>query len=107
MPSSYFHILNFEEKNIRINILMAIQYLKHFYWTPINLPVSSVVSPHSINRSSYNYNISQSWNEFSCSPLYVFKHIYVCPEIHLLGMVWLLGTHAENGLLIYVLCERP
>ena len=33
VPSSYFTLLNFE-KNIRINILITIQYLKHFYLIP-------------------------------------------------------------------------
>ena len=41
------------KKKVRINIFITIQYLKHFYLIPLNLRVSSVVSPHSFNRSSY------------------------------------------------------
>ena len=33
VPSSYFTFLNFE-KNIRINIFITIQYLKHFNLIP-------------------------------------------------------------------------
>ena len=46
------------KKNIRINIFITIQYLKHFYLIPLNLRVSSVVSPHSLNRSSYLRSLS-------------------------------------------------
>ena len=56
VPSSYFTLFNFE-KNIRINIFITIQYLKHFYLT-LNLRVSSVVSPHSFSRSSYLRSLS-------------------------------------------------
>ena len=45
MLSSYFTFLRFET-NIRINIFITIQYIKHFYLFPLNLRVSSVVSPH-------------------------------------------------------------
>ena len=58
MPSSYFNFLNFGEKNIIINMFIGNQYIKHFYLIPLNLRVSSVVSPHSFNRSSYPRTIS-------------------------------------------------
>ena len=46
------------KKNIRIIIFITIQYLKHFYLTPLNLRVSSVVSLHSLSRSSYLRSLS-------------------------------------------------
>ena len=57
MSSSYFTFLNFK-KNIRINIFITIQYLKHFYLVPPLIVASSVVSPHSFNRSSYLRSLS-------------------------------------------------
>ena len=41
------------KKNIRINIFIIIQHLKHFYLIPLNIHHSSVVSPHSVSRSLY------------------------------------------------------
>ena len=47
------------KKNIRINSFITIQYLKHFYLIPPpNLRVSSAVSPHSFNRSSFLRSLS-------------------------------------------------
>ena len=43
--------------NIRINIFITIQYLKHFYLIPLNLCISSVVSPHSISMSFLRYGL--------------------------------------------------
>ena len=53
MPYSNLHILNFGEKNIGMNIFITIQYLKHFYLMPLNVRVSSVVSPHSFIPPSH------------------------------------------------------
>ena len=47
------------KKKVSINIFITIQYLKHFYLIPLNLRVSSVVSPHSFNRSSYVRSLNQ------------------------------------------------
>ena len=41
---------------------MTIHCLKHFYVTPLNLLVSSVVSPHSFNRSSHLRSLSPGMN---------------------------------------------
>ena len=73
MPSSYFTFLNFE-KNIRINIFITIQCLKHFYLTPpLNLHVSSV--PHSFNRSSYLRYLSPGMSLVAL--LCIFSSIYM------------------------------
>ena len=74
VPSSYFTLLNFE-KNIRINIFITIQYL-HFYLIPLNLRVvSSVVSPHSLSRSSYLRSLSPVMSLVAL--LCIFSSIYM------------------------------
>ena len=68
------------EKNIRINIFITIQYLKQLYLMPhLNLRVSSVVSPHSFNRSSYLRSLSPGMSLVAL--LCIISSISVFPEI--------------------------
>ena len=56
-----------------IHVIKQMLIVTQFYLIPLNLLVSSVGSQHSFSRSSYK--VPQSWNEFSCSPLYFFPSI--------------------------------
>ena len=79
MSSSYFTFINLK-KNIRFNIFITIQHLKHFYLVPLNLRISSVVSPHSFDCSSYLRSISPGMGLVAL--LCIFSSIsYVFPGI--------------------------
>ena len=76
---------------IRINIVITIRYIKHFYWIPLNLRVSSVVSPHSLSISSYLRSISPGMSLVAL--VCIFQDISMCFLKY--------GIHA----CIHILCE--
>ena len=63
-------LLSLISKNIRINIFITILYL-----IPLNLRVSSVISPHSFSRSSYLRSLSPG---MSLVALLCIVQAYLC-----------------------------